>query len=82
MELEAVYSAAHSAEFYNECIRSHIILYGTCVQSVTKRVFLSEYFGFPLSVSSTSALYSFTRLSPMPYNLNNRHRCYIKHKKE
>jgi len=47
-----------------------------------RQFFLSEYFGFSLSVSSTSALYSFTRLSPMPYSLNNRHHRYIKHKKE
>jgi hypothetical protein len=73
MELEVVCSAAPSAEVYNECIRSHITLYGICVQSVTETV-LSGYFGFPLSVSSSSALNSFTRLSPMPYSLNSRHR--------
>jgi hypothetical protein len=42
MEIEAVYLATPSAEVYNECIRAHIILYGTCVRSVTETVFFYQ----------------------------------------
>ena len=42
MELEAVYSAAPSAEVYNECIRSLISLYGTCVQVSLRQFFFNQ----------------------------------------
>lgn len=46
MELEAVYSAAPSAEVYNECIRSLISLYGTCVQVSLRQFFLIRILRF------------------------------------
>jgi len=51
MEIEAVCLATPSAEVYNECIRAHIILYGTCVRSVTETVFFIRVLRFsPISI--------------------------------
>jgi len=67
MELEAVYSAAPSAEVYNQCIRSNISLYGTFVQSVTGTVFFIRVLRFsPISI--------FHQCSILIYSS---HRCHI-----